>query len=106
MKRHRSTPRTFSLYERLADGPPRYVAPLGCPDCGSIDDDHSPGCQKASRQQIGAHHVGSVNKVLPGEDAALSDGPGAARPSRARRTRTSRSSAVRRDPAQVVRSPR
>jgi hypothetical protein len=106
MKRHRSTPRTFRLYERLADGPRGYVASLGCPACGGIDDDHAPGCRQASRAQFGAHHVGKVNASLPGDYAALSDEPGAAGPSRARSTHTSRSSTVQRDPAPVGRSPR
>jgi hypothetical protein len=103
----RVRPRTFRLFERLADGPRGYVAPVECEDCGTRDEnEHSRWCQHFRGAAIGAHHVGKVNESLPGDAAALSDEPDAAAPSRARRMRTSRSSAVRRDPAQVGRAPR
>lgn len=105
--RLRSRPRTFRLFERVTDGPRDYVAPpSGCPGCGGIDDDHAPGCPQASRQQVGAHHVGSVNRVLPGEDAALTDEPDADRLSRAHCTLTSRARTVRQLPARSGRASR
>jgi hypothetical protein len=110
MKRHRSAPRTFRDFERLADGPRGYVAPGACDGCGtSDDDDHATWCRTSGNGravQFAAHFVAGVNESLPGDAAARSDEPDAEAPSRARRTHTSRSSVVRRDPASDGRAPR
>jgi hypothetical protein len=69
MRRRR--PRTFRLYERLADGPRRYVAPAACDDCGTTnDDEHATWCRSAGNARAvhaASHHVGSVHETAPGE---------------------------------------
>lgn len=69
MKRPRI--RTFRLFERLLDGPPRYVPPTACDGCATADeDDHTTRCRSsgdARAVQAAAHRIGSVHEAAPGE---------------------------------------
>jgi hypothetical protein len=68
---HRPRPRSFALFERIADGCRGYVAPGACDGCGTEnDDEHATWCRISGHGravQAAAHFVGLVNERLPGE---------------------------------------